>query len=83
MNRGAKKLARWLRLNDVNQSDLAAKLTKLFAGKRVVSQSTVSAWATGKQIPHGLALIALNKHCGVPLLDWLKEDAERRTGEPG
>jgi transcriptional regulator with XRE-family HTH domain len=56
------------------QLDLAKKVSEKIG--RPVHQSTVSGWATGRHMPQGEAMLALQQIAGIPLESWLEPPVE-------
>ena len=66
----SEKIRVWLSKPGNTQQRLAAKVAEHTG--RPTNQSTVSAWASGKSVPNGLAMSALHAILRVPIADWMR-----------
>jgi len=70
MNKGAKRLAD----KPGTQAEKAEKLG--------VKQQTVSSWLADGVIPQGKQLIKIEQEYGIPVADWLEDEATSATAAP-
>lgn len=56
------------------QVDVAAALSRRLG--RTIYQATISSWASGRNVPRGVAIVALQEELGIPFVAWSQPSTE-------